>query len=340
MSSIRWNEYLHTITGRSIMAAATRTSIVLFGYCLIVATVYGGDHDDLPPSFSVRPELHATGFEFAEGPAFDAQGNLYVVNYRGNGNIGRITRAGQASIWCDLVKLAPSEGRRPQANGLKVDGEGWVIAADAGAGRLLRISPDGEKVDTLADRFQGRRFQSINDVALAGNHVFFTDPGGSSESNPIGCLYRFDRVSHAVSRLASGLAFPNGVAATPDGKHLCLAESRRFRVLIFDIVSDGTLANQRVLVDFPPADQGAVRGGKFDPDGMVFDDKGRLYVAMWTGGIINVVEVPSGRLLRQYDAGGSKATNCHFFGDALYVTVAAHEAVYRLKLGVQGFSYR
>jgi len=62
-------------------------------------------------------------------------------------------------------------------------------------------------------------------------------------------------------------------------------------------------------------------------------------VAMWNGGVINVVDVPSGKLLRQYDAGGDRATNCHFFGEFLYTTVAAKEAVFRLKLGVAGFNY-
>lgn len=313
---------------------------LLYSWMLLVQMASAADHADLPPSFSVKPELYATGFEFAEGPAFDNAGNLYVVNYRGFGNIGRITREGQASVWCDLTKLAPSEDRKPQANGLKVDGEGWVIAADAGAGRLLRISPDAAKVDVLADRFQGTRFNSLNDVAIAGIGIYFTDPGRSSEDNPVGSVYRFDVRSRAVSQLATGLAYPNGLAVTPDGKHLCVGESRKFRVLIFDLKTDGGLANQRVLIDFPPQDRGAIRGGRFDPDGMVFDDKGRLYVAMWTGGFINVVEVPSGELLRQYDAGGSKVTNCHFFEDSLFVTVAANEAVFRLKLGVQGFNYR
>ena len=76
------------------------------------------------------------------------------------------------------------------------------------------------------------------------------------------------------------------------------------------------------------------------PDGMIFDAAGRLYVATWTGGVINVVEVPSGKLLRQYDAGGKQSTNCHFHGGYLYMTVAAKEAVFRLKLGVDGFDYR
>jgi sugar lactone lactonase YvrE len=72
---------------------------------------------------------------------------------------------------------------------------------------------------------------------------------------------------------------------------------------------------------------------------LIFDNAGRCYVGMWTGGVINVVEVPSGKLLRQYDAGGGKATNCHFFGPHLYVTIAAKEAVFRLKLDVDGHRY-
>jgi sugar lactone lactonase YvrE len=294
----------------------------------------------LPASFSIKPQLYATGFEFAEGPAFDNAGNLYVVNYRGNGNIGRITPEGQASIWCDLAKLAPCEGRQPQANGLKVDSQGALIVADSGAGRLLRISNDGKQVDVLAERYEGSRFNAINDVAIGLNSIFFSDPGGSSEQKPVGSVYRYDWTSRLVSRVATGLAFPNGLAVSPDRKHLCVAESRRFRIMIYDVAADGTVGHERVLINFPEADSSGVRGGPYDPDGMIFDEHGRLFVAMWIGGIINVVEVPSGKLLRQYDAGGLKATNCHFHDDSLFVTVAAHEAVYRLKLGVRGFDYR
>ncbi|MGE3777114.1 MAG: SMP-30/gluconolactonase/LRE family protein [Pirellulaceae bacterium] len=308
--------------------------------CTSAAAVPAQEHSDLKPSFSIIPELYATGFEFAEGPAFDQSGNLFVVNYRGNGNIGRITRAGQASVWCDLNKLAPSEGRRAQANGLKVDAEGALVVADAGAGRLLRITPDGKQVTILADRFQGQRLQSINDVAVLGPSIYFTDPGGSSEEKPIGSVYRYDSRTRAVTQLATGLAFPNGVAIAPDLKQICVSESRRYRVLIYDLLADGSFGAQRVLIEFPSEDRAGLRGGNFDPDGMAFDAKGRLYVAMWTGGFINVVDVPSGQLLRQYDAGGAQATNCHFYEDALYVTVAAHEAVYRLKLGVPGFQAR
>lgn len=308
--------------------------------CCLHVSATATEPPSLPPSFSIQPRMYATGFEFAEGPAFDDDGNLYVVNYRGNGNIGRITPQGQASIWCDLRQLAPCEGRIPQANGLKVDSEGSLIVADAGGGRVLRISRDGKQAEVLAERFEGTRFNSVNDVALGLKSIFFSDPGGSSEQKPVGSVYRYDVTSRLVSRVAKDLAFPNGLAVTPDQAHLCVAESRRFRVMIYDLARDGSVTNERVLIQFPEADEGMVRGGPYDPDGMIFDEFGRLYVAMWIGGIVNVVEVPSGKLLRQYEAGGARATNCHFFGESLYVTVAANEAVFRLDLGVRGFNYR
>lgn len=298
------------------------------------------DHDDLPPSHSVKPELYATGFEFAEGPALDREGNLYVVNYRNNGTIGRIAVDGTARIFCDLRTAAPAGERKPQANGLKLDRQGRLVASDAGAGRLLRIAADGKHVEVLAESFEGRHFDAINDVALdlAGN-IYFTDPGNSNAEKPTGSVYRYDIQSKKVTRLDTGLAYPNGIAVTPDQKHLCVDESARFRVNLYDLSADGIATHRRVLIEFPQKTEGVVRGGEFMPDGMVFDARSRLYVAMWGGGVINVVEVPSGKLIRQYDAGGELATNCHFHGGYLYTTVASKEAVFRLKLGIEGFDY-
>lgn len=318
--------------------------LVCLRLCLI-APAQATEPADLPPSHSVKPELYATGFEFAEGPAFDAAGNLFVVNYRGNGKIGRVAPDGTAAVYCDLRQLSPVGDRKPQANGLKVDRQGRLIAADAGGGRVLRIEqPDPAKppvVEVLADKFEGKPLDAPNDVALdlAGN-IYFSDPGSSNAAQPTGSIYRIDSATQALSRLDTDLAYPNGLAVTPDQKQLCLAESARYRLLIYDLAPDGRATNRRSLIDFPQKTEGNLIGGPFDPDGMIFDDAGRLYVGMWTGGVINVVEVPSGKLLRQYDAGGARSTNCHFHGGYLYTTVAAKEAVFRLKLGVNGFDYR
>lgn len=309
----------------------------------IAACLAAGADEDLPPSHSVEPELYATGFAFAEGPALDAKGNLFVVNYRNKGTIGRITPDGEASIWCDLNELAPVEERQAQANGLKIDSEQRLVVADAGGGRILRIWHDGSEVkaEVLADRCDGVRFVSPNDAALdqEGN-IYFSDPGGSSAENPVGSVYRYDIQTKQTSCLLAELAFPNGLGVTPDQKHLCVAESQRYRIVILDLdTKTGEVDNERILIKFPEETSGDIVGGKFPPDGLVFDAKGRLYAAMWVGGVINVVEVPSGKLLRQYNAGGTQATNCHFHGEYLYTTVAAKEAVFRLKLGVAGHPY-
>jgi len=135
------------------------------------------------------------------------------------------------------------------------------------------------------------------------------------------------------------------LAITPDLKHLYVAESSHYRILVYDLADDGTVSNRQVLIEFPSEDEGEIRGGKFEPDGMIVDATGRIYVAMWTGGVINVIEITEteegmeGELIRQYDAGGPRVTNCHFHGTYLYTTVASKEAVFRLQLDVEGFDY-
>ena len=318
------------------------------GNLWLVVVAMADEHTDLPPSHSVKPELYATGFEFAEGPTFDDTGNLFVVNYRGNGRIGRIAPDGTALVYCDLRQAtpAPAEGRQAQANGLKVDRRGRLIVADAGGGRILRIESRPEKppaVEVLADAFDGRPLSLPNDVALdlAGN-IYFTDSGRRDTEEPTGAVYRYDVGARQLSCLDTDLAFANGLAVAPDQRHLCVAESRLYRVLIYDLAQDGRVSNRRILIDFPEQTEGDIVGGPLQPDGMVFDAAGRLYVAMFTasGGVVNVVEVPTGKLVRQYDSGGAMSTNVHFFDRRLYTTVAGKEAVFRLKLGVEGFNYR
>ena len=316
-------------------------AMILFAGLVIAACTSQTVADDqLPLADAVKPSLYATGFEFAEGPALDPAGNLFVVNYRGKGKIGRITPDGTASVFCDLNELVPVEGQLVQANGLKIDRKGRLLASDVATGRLLRIAADGKSAEVLADQWDGQPLNGVNDVALdlAGN-VYFSDPGGSSANKPIGSIYRYNAKTGKTDRLGTGLAYPNGLAVTPDQKRLCLSESGHFRVLIFDIQDDGTLANRRVLVDFAKPAQKDVAAGNFVPDGMIFDAAGRLYVAMWSNGQINVIDVDSGKIIRQYDAGGQQSTNCHFHDGYLYTTVAAKEAVFRLNLGVKGFDY-
>ncbi|MSU34357.1 MAG: SMP-30/gluconolactonase/LRE family protein [Pedosphaera sp.] len=279
----------------------------------------------LPKSSTIRPSLYCTGFTFAEGPAIDREGNLYVVNYREGGTIGKITPDGSASIFIDLRKHLPAEGdRQPGCNGIKIDDDGNLIAAETGTSQVIRISKDGKKVEVLVREVNGVRLKGLNDVALDPHgNIYFSNPGQKN-------VYRWNRDGGTVDKLNPEPIGSNGIGLTPDGKHLITADSDTKQLMILDMV-DGKGSNPRGLLTLPGKDE--------VPDGFVFDDAGRLYLGTWTGGVIHVIEVPSGRILATYDAGGKLATNVHFFNGDLYVTVAAKEAVFKLPVGLRGWRY-
>ena len=292
---------------------------------LLAVITARADGPPLPDPAAVKPALYCTGFAFAEGPAIDRAGNLYVVNYREWGTIGRITPDGSASILVDLRKALPAEGdAKPGCNGLKIDDDGNLIGAETGTSQVIRIAKDGSKVEVLVREAGGQRLRGLNDVALdpKGN-VYFSNPGQKN-------VYRWNKADGSVDRLNPGPIGSNGIGLTPDGKFLITADSEGRRLMILDMV-DGKGTHPRVLLDLPGKDQ--------VPDGFVFDESGRLYLGTWTGGVVHVVEVPSGKILATYDAGGSRATNVHFFQGGLYVTIAAKEAVFRLPLGIRGWQY-
>ena len=253
------------------------------------------------------------GIDFAEGPIFDAAGNLYFVNYLRNGTIGRRTPDGTVHVWCETGG---------QANGLKVDEDGYVIAADYGGRRILRIHPDGKPIEVLTQNFEGQPYLGPNDVCLdrAGN-IYFSDPTGSSKENPIGSIYRIAR-GGGVTRLDTGIAFPNGLAVSPDQTRLFVAESSTNRLLAYDLSQSGAASNRRVVMEFPTDTL----------DGMMFDEYGRLWIARWTNGTVDVV-TQEGQLLKSYPAGGDQVTNLCWWETDLYVTVAGQHSIHRFAVG-------
>jgi gluconolactonase len=261
----------------------------------------------------LEPDPVVAGIDFAEGPIFDAAGNLYFVNYVRNGTIGRRTPDGTVHVWCETGG---------QANGLKVDTDGYVIAADYGGRRILRIHPDGRQIEVLTQNYEGQPYLGPNDVCLdrPGN-IYFSDPTGSSKENPVGSVYRIAR-GGGVTRLDTGLAFPNGLAVSPDQTRLFVAESSTNRLLAFDLSADGVASNKRVVMEFATDTL----------DGMMFDEHGRLWIARWTNRTVDVVS-PEGRLLRSYPAGGDQVTNLCWWETDLYVAVAGRHSIHRFAIG-------
>jgi gluconolactonase len=271
------------------------------------------------PQVNIKPYPVVANIAFAEGPIFDARGNLFFVNYLRKGTLGRMTPDGTVSVLCE------TGGR---VNGLKIDSEGYVIGADAGGKRILRIHPDGASIEVLTDNFRGSSYLSPNDVCLdmAGN-IYFSDPSDETPDAPIGSVYRIGR-DRKVTQLVTGLRYPNGLAVSPDQNQLIVAETITNRILAYDFLPHGTLGEQGTLYHFPNS----------SVDGIMFDEYDRLWVARWLNETVDVVTL-DGELVAEVPAGGTKVTNLCFWGKSVYVTVAGRHSIHRLDVGVAGKPY-
>lgn len=287
--------------------------IALAGW-IIGAATSAASAPPLPENITPYPIV--ADISFAEGPIFDKHGNLYFVNYMRNGTIGRRTPDGEVTVWCE------TGGR---ANGLKVDAEGYVIAADYGGKRILRIHPNGKDIEVLTDSHNGQPYLGPNDVCLdlSGN-IYFTDPTGSSVDKPIGSIYRI-ATDGTVTQLDTGLAYPNGLAVNPEQTKLFVAESGPNRLLVYDLQPDGTVNNKQVAIQFETPTL----------DGIMFDEFGRIWIARWTSKTVDVV-TQDGTLIASIPAGGDQVTNLCFWEKSLYVTVAGQHSIHRLDVGVGG----
>lgn len=261
-------------------------------------------------------ELIAEGFDFPEGPAFDAAGTLFITQCN-NGWISRIA-GGETD---DYV----NSGSTP--NGLAFDEDDVLWIAEAGTNQLLRY--DGEDLTEVAAEWDGEPLQRPNDLVFhPDGSIFMTGPGGSTEDNPIGKVYHITPQGD-LSVVADGLAFPNGLALTEDASRLYVVETHRHRVIIYGVGDDGSLDGPEEFARMP----GGVGG-----DGMALDVDGNLYVAHFGNGEIAVFD-PEGARIDTLPAGGEKPTNVAFGDDdmrGLYVTEVETGSVYRLEPGTEG----
>jgi gluconolactonase len=153
----------------------------------------------------------AENFAFPEGPAYDGKGGVLVSNCNGN-TINKINKDGNAVAFTS----DPKKYTFGKSNGLAFGDDNALYACDFGRNAILRIFNDG-RTELYADKYGDQSFKGPNDLAFdpEGN-LYITDPAGSDTKNPIGCVYRIEKESRRVTKIASGMAFPNGIA--PDGK--------------------------------------------------------------------------------------------------------------------------
>jgi len=295
---------------------------------------------DTPPTLPKPADIKAvrlfTDPIFTEGVVFDREGNGYLSH---GATIGRFTLDGKHEIW------ATTGG----ANGHKILADGTHLVCDLKHLAVLHLSKDGKILGNAAAEFEGKPLLGPNDLTIDFPHggFYFTDPEGSDATHLIGAVYYVDAFDGTgkLHRVDYGLAYPNGIVLTPDGRKLFVDESMTNRVYVYDVVAPGKVANRRVLADLPKADRAK---GQFNnlPDGMCLDAAGNLYVAHFGMGRVEVLN-PDGKLIASHETGNMGTSNVAFGGpemNQLFTTGAVGEygkspgALSRLDLGVRGLS--
>lgn len=273
-----------------------------------------------------RIEVLAGGFTWCEGPVWvpdeadgDAGGHFLFSEIPSNSVLKWVEGKGVTTFLKPAGFTGPGDyGAEPGSNGLALDKEGRLVSCEHGDRRVSVLTRDGGK-RTLADNWNGKRFNSPNDLTVKSNgDIYFTDPiyGLPKHENdprreiPFCGVYRIDGKTNAVTLLTDVLERPNGIAFSPDEKTLYVAQSDAKKAIwmAFPVKADGTLGEGKVFKDVTPDPDGPKLKGL--PDGMKVDKQGRLW-ASGPGGIH--IMLPDGTLLGKLNP-GENASNCCFGG--------------------------
>ena len=240
---------------------------------------------------------------FIEGPSFDADGNLYIVDIP----FGRIFRISPDKKWSLVVEY---DG---WPNGLKIGRDGRILVADYRNGIMELDARAGRMRHVLRSR-NSESFRGCNDLHIASNgDIYFTDQGQSGLHDPTGRVYRLKTDGRLDCLIDTGIS-PNGLVLDPHEAVLFVAMTRDNAVWRMPFMKDGSVSKVgRFCSTFGPS----------GPDGMTMDKAGRLFVAHASLGHVFVL-APNGELIaRIKSCAGQSCTNVVIGGkdaDRLYIT--------------------
>jgi gluconolactonase len=301
--------------------------IRLLGLALVCVLAVAATAQDNQPIPGIGPiggitKLH-TGFKFTEGPAADAEGNLYFSDIPNN-RILKVDPNGELSVF-----LENTQG----CNGLMVDGRGRLIACQGGTGFVIAIDLKTKELQVVAGEHQSKPFNGPNDLVIdRQGGIYFTDPREGKNQDKPAVYYATPR--GPVTRLIDNLVFPNGVILSPDEKTLYVLPARSPEVMAYPVQAPGKIGPGKVLCRLEQDPQGKPRGG----DGLTVDTKGNLYLTQPGLNAIQVV-TPEGKTLGLIKF-PERPANCTFGGKdmkTLYVT--AQTSLYTAKMEATGHRF-
>ena len=321
---------------------------------MLIAPIAGaqtiGSIERLDPAFDAlvprdaKIEKLAEGFAWTEGPVWRKSGGYLLFSDIPNNTINKWKDGQGISVFLRPAGYNGStpSGRELGTNGLTFDANDKLVVADHGNRQIARINDSIFTRATLADRYQGKRLNSPNDLVFHPNgDIYFTDPPygleGINDSKvkelPFNGVYRL-KPSGELTLLTKDLTFPNGIGISPDGKTLYVAVSDRTKpiYMAYDIQPDGTIARGRVFFDPAPL---VAMGRIGSPDGMKVDARGNLF-ATGPGGVLvfNSAGKHLGTILT-----GERTANVGFGDDGSTLYMTADHKLLRIRLSTKGIGF-
>jgi gluconolactonase len=298
----------------------------------------------VPKAAKVR--VLAEGFTWSEGPVWISEGGYLLFSDVPKNRIYRWAPGDRAaSVFLEPSGAADPTGfREPGSNGLKPAGRGRILVADHGNRGVALLDLVTKKKQFLAQRFDGKRLNSPNDVAVGPDgSIWFTDPPYGLEGindSPLkeqsaNRVYRL-ALNGKVAAVVSDLTFPNGIAFSPDGRTLYVANSdpKKAIIVAWDVSGDGELSNRRLVSDMTELAANGVPGL---PDGMAVDERGNLW-ATGPGGVH--VFNPQGKEIGLIST-GAKVSNCAFGGpDGRTLFMTSTDKLVVIRTNVRGAAVR
>ena len=279
-------------------------------------------------------ERVAGGLSFTEGPVW--RGAELLFSDIPNKRIARWRRLPEGP---ELTTYA-----RGMSNGLTLDRQGRVLAAEHDGRRVTRVADDGTRT-VLAAEFQGKRLNSPNDIVVKSDgSIYFTDPPYGVQPSTPGMprpagwwtkpIPGKEQAANGVYRIApdgtlhllvDDFALPNGLAFSPDESVLYIDDSAHKHIRAFDVRPDGTLTNGRILLDMASEDPGVPDGLKVDLSGNVFcTGPGGVWVCRSNGTLLGRIVLPE------------LPANLAWGEDGSVLFLTARTSVYRLATKTRG----